>query len=709
MMGCGFQLLQTHSNIEPLTAYAENSTMDDAVNIKLNTAYDDSLLSSDDANWYIFTIESDGCVSVSFSREMFESTTNYWKLTIYHLEDNLKEISTSAFDGNHTVSSTEDVGLPAGTYYIAVEHYPYEFSDRPYTLSVNFVASNNWEKEFNNTFQTATEMNLNENYNGALASSEDTDWFSFTLLTDGYVTLDFGVESFNDSTKYWKETVYCIHNDTLEEISSSAFDGKRSIFSTEDIGLPAGKYYIAVEHYPYEFSDRTYTLTVRFTNSDNWEKELNNTFQTASEMNLNESYNASLSSSNDTDWFSFTVPEDGFIAVDFERDVFDDSIKYWKSTIYRIDESMDEMASWEYDGNHIKSTSPEIGLPTGKYYIKIERYPYNYSSKTYTLTVNYKSSDCWEKEFNSTFQTATPVELNTNYQGSLYSSSDVDWYKFSTAVNGYATISFERDIFQDTTKYWEMTVYKLDESLEKIASWTYDGNHSKTFIPEIGLPSGNYYFKIERYPYNYSARTYTVNVNFKTSEYWEKEFNNTFQAATVINVNKTYNGSLYSSEDMDWYEFNLKQNSAVKLNFITQLIGDTTNHWKLHLYQRTDTIDELKSWNISGTSSVTAISDLQLDAGTYYLKVEDYDYYYNSKTYQLLVNDGTATKNLIGDATGDGEVDILDVITMNKAILGKEIISQEQLEAIDFNNNGKPDSDESLTLLKYIVGLIENL
>lgn len=61
-----------------------------------------------------------------------------------------------------------------------------------------------------------------------------------------------------------------------------------------------------------------------------------------------------------------------------------------------------------------------------------------------------------------------------------------------------------------------------------------------------------------------------------------------------------------------------------------------------------------------------------------------------------------------GDATGDGEVNILDVISLNKAVMGKETLTEEQLQAIDFNQNGKPDADEALTLLKYIVGLIEN-
>ena len=48
----------------------------------------------------------------------------------------------------------------------------------------------------------------------------------------------------------------------------------------------------------------------------------------------------------------------------------------------------------------------------------------------------------------------------------------------------------------------------------------------------------------------------------------------------------------------------------------------------------------------------------------------------------------------------------MDVITVNKAILGKEKLTDEQLKAVDFNGNGKPESSEALMIMKYIVGLI---
>ncbi len=78
---------------------------------------------------------------------------------------------------------------------------------------------------------------------------------------------------------------------------------------------------------------------------------------------------------------------------------------------------------------------------------------------------------------------------------------------------------------------------------------------------------------------------------------------------------------------------------------------------------------------------------------------------YNRK-FELIGSEPKTEELKQGDADGNGEIDILDVITINKAILGKENLSENGLKAIDFNGNGKPDSDEALTLLKYIVGII---
>jgi hypothetical protein len=63
------------------------------------------------------------------------------------------------------------------------------------------------------------------------------------------------------------------------------------------------------------------------------------------------------------------------------------------------------------------------------------------------------------------------------------------------------------------------------------------------------------------------------------------------------------------------------------------------------------------------------------------------------------------TVNATGDADGSGNLDILDIITVNKAILGKETLPSERIPYIDFNYNQVPDASDSMTILKIIVGL----
>ena len=58
-----------------------------------------------------------------------------------------------------------------------------------------------------------------------------------------------------------------------------------------------------------------------------------------------------------------------------------------------------------------------------------------------------------------------------------------------------------------------------------------------------------------------------------------------------------------------------------------------------------------------------------------------------------------------GDVCTDGNVDILDIIYTNKAIMGKEILDASQNAAADFDRNNKVNSEDSLKMLKHIVGL----
>ena len=78
----------------------------------------------------------------------------------------------------------------------------------------------------------------------------------------------------------------------------------------------------------------------------------------------------------------------------------------------------------------------------------------------------------------------------------------------------------------------------------------------------------------------------------------------------------------------------------------------------------------------------------------------------------LVVNEENAAEETVvlekGDANGDTKIDILDIITINKAVLGKEVLTDEQNQAADVNGNNKVDSGDSLMLMKFVVGLIDS-
>ena len=60
---------------------------------------------------------------------------------------------------------------------------------------------------------------------------------------------------------------------------------------------------------------------------------------------------------------------------------------------------------------------------------------------------------------------------------------------------------------------------------------------------------------------------------------------------------------------------------------------------------------------------------------------------------------------LYGDVDMNEKVDILDVISLNRTLLSKEKLDENQVKRADVNLNGKPDAADSLAIMKFIVGV----
>ncbi|WP_217957909.1 S-layer homology domain-containing protein [Acutalibacter muris] len=359
------------------------------------------------------------------------------------------------------------------------------------------------------------------------------------------------------------------------------------------------------------------------------EVEENNTITTANVIAVNSQITGSLSSRSDHDWYSFKLPSDGYISLTFDHDFVDSSGNYWKTVFYTADNKELEHLYWK--GNSTtEGTGNKLGLPAGTYYLRVGCDAY--SSALYNFKVNFTPSDKWEKEFNETIVTANPIPTGTEISGALRSGDDLDWFRFELPEAGTVSLTFAHDFIDSSSNYWKTAFYTGDnKELERLywkGNSTTAGTGSK-----IGLPAGTYYLRVGKD--TYSSTTYRFTVNFTPSGKWEKEFNETIVTANPIPTGTEISGALRSSDDLDWFRFELPKAGTVSITFAHDFIDSSSKYWKTVFYNSGNKELGRWYWKGNGTTAGTG-GKISLPAGTYFLRVNKDTY--SSASYRFTVN-----------------------------------------------------------------------
>ena len=142
---------------------------------------------------------------------------------------------------------------------------------------------------------------------------------------------------------------------------------------------------------------------------------------------------------------------------------------------------------------------------------------------------------------------------------------------------------------------------------------------------------------------------------------------------------------------------------AIK-EFLDTLSYPAENKLEIFSSGNPDPAETLNAWFASKTHKEAILNPDFTNIGISFLSDPDAEYRYY---WEIFLTDGNSqNSSLPGDADLSGKIDILDVITLNKAILGKGSLNAQQLTNADVNRNQKPDAADSLLIMKYIVGLI---
>ena len=164
----------------------------------------------------------------------------------------------------------------------------------------------------------------------------------------------------------------------------------------------------------------------------------NNEVSSATSVNVNTTYTDNLVNSDDVNWYQFTISSVGYISLEFTHEYIESGSRYWKAHLYNSEQK--ELTWYSFYGNQTSYTQGKIGLPSGTYYMKVERD--NTSDKEYNFKINYTASDVWETEFNDDIATTDSINVNTTYYGSLMDGDDLDWYNFNFSKLGFISLYF---------------------------------------------------------------------------------------------------------------------------------------------------------------------------------------------------------------------------------------------------------------------------
>ena len=354
-------------------------------------------------------------------------------------------------------------------------------------------------------FATAKTISTNAIYSTNLTKDVRERWFKFYVSSAGNIALGFKHDFVDSSDSYWRATIYADGNH--EELASYSFQGEKILYTQKKLGVSTGYYYLKItENY---FSDAKFQFRINYNQADNWERELNDTYQTSNTIKVNTQYYGNLQNRYDRDWYKVQVPGNGSLSINFTRNYGDGESIF----IYLYNDQLEKLEKDYASSGKAIFNSEKCGVTPGTYYLEISS---SWTDFEYGLKINFTASEMWEKEPNNDYSKATPINMNAAYYGSLQNSKDVDWYKVDIPAAGSYELTFARDYIQSDNGTWRAIVY--DDLFIKKGEFEYWSDKLTTTDKFEASGRGTYHIKLYG-GYRMSNIPYSIKLTSHTHSY----------------------------------------------------------------------------------------------------------------------------------------------------------------------------------------------
>ena len=338
---------------------------DKAKDISEMDIVEDNNADGEDDHLYKFEVEKDGYIIINFEQK---KDVGEHEIRIYNPEQ--EEIFQAVCEEDMETYTSPQFSIGKGINYINIHS-----NNNPelFTLSLQCEKNKYWESEPNDQIDQADEIRTDTLYKGNNVKKEDKDYYTFEAEENGFITISFDHSNGAEA-----------HNLTLFDSDSKEYcklkvEKDQETFTSQEISVNKGNNYLLIES---PGNKDPYTFSVNYLAAEDWESESNNNPDQANAIENDTIYHGSNVSKDDSDYYSFTMDQDGEITIQFnqEKDVADHVI-----TLYDTDKK--EITSATAGRDVDKFTTEKIKVKKGKNYICIRS---DQNVKVYSIQVKTK-------------------------------------------------------------------------------------------------------------------------------------------------------------------------------------------------------------------------------------------------------------------------------------------------------------------------------
>lgn len=346
----------------------------DIKEISVNTDVID-YLNSDNENYYSFKCNENGYYTVSLENADVTSKED-WTIVIYN--EDMEAYSISLYHYFEKFNSCKLPYTKDSLRYIKIAS-GFNGNKGKFKLKVDFVATDTWEKENNNSQNNATELVMGKEMNGIVENYNAQDWFSIvTPNVNGVISFSLKNPNLdkNGELRMW---IY-------DALGRLYYTGRGTNFASVQMGFkPNTQLYVCIGTYDSRMENSQYVLTPTFQQLASCEGENNNSANEANPITYGVKYYGTILGEDDCeDWYRLNNPSNGKVTLNFgPTDVSKKG--FWVVEIY------------DTSGKSVKLLDTDVrknikfNLRKGVYYLKVtDRYGASQCEYSFSLTKSSK-------------------------------------------------------------------------------------------------------------------------------------------------------------------------------------------------------------------------------------------------------------------------------------------------------------------------------